>query len=348
MSERKNNLQMQGKKESLQLLGDKQTMEEKIPQKMNRKYQDSFFCSLFKEPKYRKAVYLLMHPEDADVSDLEFQNIELNNIFTLDIYNDICFMVRDRLIILMEHQSTLNYNMPVRMFLYIAEEYKKLFSMDKYKGVLYGTEQIQIPKPEFYMVYTGKGECPASLRLSDCFEHGDQNSFLDLTITVYKDNNSKGIIKEFIGLITQIKTAVANGFTMEQAVIQALKRYQSGYEISDFFKGREDVFEMLGEALTLEEMLVLRDEANAQVISKRVEKQVTEQVTKQVTKQVTDQVTKQVTDQVTEQMTQENICKSFRILQSAGIHENEAIQIITNEYQIPRQKILTMLKIADC
>ena len=135
---------------------------------------------------------------------------------------------------------------------------------------------------------------------------------------------------------------------MEQAVIQALKRYQSGYEISDFFKGREDVFEMLGEALTLEEMLVLRDEANAQVISKRVEKQVTEQVTKQVTKQVTDQVTKQVTDQVTEQMTKENICKSFRILQSAGIHENEAIQIITNEYQIPRQKILTMLKIADC
>ena len=123
---------------------------------------------------------------------------------------------------------------------------------------------------------------------------------------------------------------------MEQAVIQALKRYQNGYEISDFFKGREDVFEMLGEALTLEEMLVLRDEANAQVISKRVEKQVTEQVTKQVT------------DQVTEQMTQENICKSFRILQSAGIHENEAIQIITNEYQIPRQKILAMLKIADC
>mgnify|MGYP001044220447 CR=1 FL=1 len=72
------------------VLGEKQTMEAKLPLNINRKYQDSFFTSLFKIPKYRRAAYLLMHPEDADVEDYEFENIELDNVFTIDLYNDIC------------------------------------------------------------------------------------------------------------------------------------------------------------------------------------------------------------------------------------------------------------------
>ena len=57
------------------VLGEKQTMEAKLPLNINRKYQDSFFTSLFKIPKYRRAAYLLMHPEDADVEDYEFEKM---------------------------------------------------------------------------------------------------------------------------------------------------------------------------------------------------------------------------------------------------------------------------------
>lgn len=297
------------KKELRRILGSKQDLETKMPMQINRKYQDSFFRSLFKMPKYRRAVYLLMHPEDTDVSDTEFENIELENIFTIDMYNDVCFLVRGRLIVLMEHQSTLNHNMPMRVLLYVVEEYKKLLSMEKYKGAVHGTELVQFPKPEFYMVYTGKGDCPEHIKLSDAF--GGSKSSLELEITVYKENNAEGIIKEFISLISLIKTTVANGATMEEAVRTAIKAYRIGYEISDYFDGREDVYEMLGEALTLEEMLDLRDEANAKVITQRVMEQ--------------------------------DICKAFKMMKSVGIDGESAMQAIMKEYNIPLQKVMDIL-----
>ena len=306
------------KKEPRRILGTKQDLEAKIPIQMNRKYQDSFFCSLFRIPKYRRAAYLLMHPEDTDISDSEFVNIELENIFTIDMYNDVCFLVRGRLIILMEHQSTLNCNMPMRALLYVVEEYKKLLSMEKYKGAVHGTELVQFPKPEFYMVYTGKGDCPEYLKLSDAFANGGKSA-LELVITVYKEDNAEGIIKEFISLISLIKASVANGITMEEAVKTAIKKYRSGYEISDYFDGREDVFEMLGEALTLEEMLDLRDEANARVITQRV------------------------TEQVTEQMTIQDICKAFKMMKSLGADSESAMQAIMKEYNMPLQKVMDIL-----
>ena len=359
-------------KEPCLILGEKQVMEAKLPINMNRKYQDSFFTSLFKIPKYRRAAYLLMHPEDADVEDSEFENIELENVFTVDMYNDVCFMVRGRLIILMEHQSTLNYNMPVRVLLYVVEEYKKLLSMKKYKRVLYGSRQIQLPKPEFYMVYTGKEECPDSLKLSDAFEGKASDSFLELKVTVYKEDNVKGVIHEFISLIQLVKKAVAEGKSMEEAVREAIRQYQEGFEISDYFAQRKDVFQLLGEAITWEEFLDLRDEANASVlreelrgeireevtkelteqvtkqvtkeVTKQVTKEVTKQVTKQVTKEVTKQVTKEVTKQVTEQVVMENICKAYKILTSVGANQTAAIQAIMKEYDMPEDRVLAILQ----
>lgn len=176
-----------------------------------------------------------------------------------------------------------------------------------------GSKGAYADKPEFYMVYTGKGDCPEHLKLSDAF--GDGKSSLELEITVYKEDNAEGIIKEFISLISLIKTTVANGATMEEAVRTAIKTYRSGYEISDYFDGREDVYEMLGEALTLEEMLDLRDEANARVITQRV----------------------------TEQVTIKDICKAFKMMKAVGADSESAVQAIVKEYNIPLQKVLDIL-----
>ena len=98
------------------VLPGKDSMEHALEMKGNIQFQDSFFRRLFKEPKYRKALYTVLHPEDMDAADSEFENIELDNVLNVDIYNDICFTVRNRLVMLIEHQSTLNYNMPVRVF----------------------------------------------------------------------------------------------------------------------------------------------------------------------------------------------------------------------------------------
>ena len=69
--------------------------------------------------------------------------------------NDISFITKDnRLIILIEHQSTINPNMAFRLFIYFNELLQlwvKIKEID-----LYSTSRIpDIPVPEFYVVYNG-------------------------------------------------------------------------------------------------------------------------------------------------------------------------------------------------
>ena len=47
----------------------------------------------------------------------------LQGTFFNDEKNDVSFLAGTRQIILMEHQSTLNENMPLRMFWYMAKLY---------------------------------------------------------------------------------------------------------------------------------------------------------------------------------------------------------------------------------
>lgn len=128
------------------------------------------------------------------------------------------------------------------------------------------------------MVYTGKEKCPDSLRLSDAFDGEKADSFLELKVTVYKEDNVKGVIHEFISLIQLVKKAIAEGKSMEEAVREAIRQYQEGYEISEYFEQRKDVFQLLGEAITLEEYLDLRDEANASVLREELRDEVREEV----------------------------------------------------------------------
>jgi hypothetical protein len=40
--------------------------------------------------------------------------------------NDISFEIGDKLVVLIEHQSTINPNMPLRLLLYIGRVYEKI------------------------------------------------------------------------------------------------------------------------------------------------------------------------------------------------------------------------------
>jgi hypothetical protein len=66
----------------------------------------------------------------------------------------VAFKTKDnRLIIMVEHQSTLNENIAIRLLLYYAELLKIYISQQKLN--VFGRKPIRIPSPEFYMVYNG-------------------------------------------------------------------------------------------------------------------------------------------------------------------------------------------------
>lgn len=82
-----------------------------------RTIKDSIFTFLFGEPEYTMELYQTLHPEDTTVRDSDVKLVTLQNVLANGMYNDLGFQVRDKLILLVEAQSTFSENIPLRMLL---------------------------------------------------------------------------------------------------------------------------------------------------------------------------------------------------------------------------------------
>lgn len=81
--------------------------------------------------------------------------------------NDVSF-VFDSELMLYEHQSTMNPNMPLRDLFYVSDAlHKRTCNKD-----LYGTNLIRIPAPRFVVFYNGVTYQPEvrTLKLSNAYE----------------------------------------------------------------------------------------------------------------------------------------------------------------------------------
>jgi hypothetical protein len=123
------------------------------------------------------------YPEDAQV-----KLVTLDNVLFQNQINDLAFVLDGRLIVLIEHKSTLNSNIPLRMLIYVGREYERLTdSRDIYRHKL-----IKIPKPDFIVLYNGTEQCPDEfeLKLSDAFmEAPEIPDLLELTVKGYNVND---------------------------------------------------------------------------------------------------------------------------------------------------------------
>ncbi|MBR1744025.1 MAG: hypothetical protein IJ733_19605, partial [Lachnospiraceae bacterium] len=146
--------------------------------KINRKYKDTIFRMLFGDKRELLALYNAIHGTDyTDPEALEI--VTLKNAIYMGMKNDIAYVLDMRLS-LVEHQSTVNYNMPLRMLLYIGDLYKKLFR----KRNLYAKRRISLPMPEFFVFYNGVEDQPERLtmRLSDAYTHAGADVNLELVV----------------------------------------------------------------------------------------------------------------------------------------------------------------------
>ena len=118
----------------------------------NRKSKDSVFVKLFEDKKYVRRLYTELHPEDADIR-LEDILIDTLKSFMLNtLYNDLGFMVKDKLVLLVEAQSEWCPNIPLRMLFYLSETYRRYLSESKQNE--HSSRQVHLPRPELYVVYS--------------------------------------------------------------------------------------------------------------------------------------------------------------------------------------------------
>ena len=67
---------------------------------IKRNVKDSIFTHLFKIPKYRRELYLELHPEETDISEEDIKLRTIENIWTNGVYNDLGLLVKDKFIVL--------------------------------------------------------------------------------------------------------------------------------------------------------------------------------------------------------------------------------------------------------
>lgn len=161
---------------------------------MRREIKDSVFTYLFRQPEYTRQLYLALHPEDSDITEQDCKIVTLENIITNGMYNDVGIQVRDKLLLLVEAQSTFSKNLSLRLLLYLAASYNGY--VVEHKLDLYATKPVSIPRPELYVVYTGeKKDIPDTIKLSELY---GGNGSTESTVKVLRGGDDRDIISQYV------------------------------------------------------------------------------------------------------------------------------------------------------
>ena len=160
--------------------------------KHNRHYKDSVFVDLFSSDRTAKDNFLALYNALYNTnyqSTAILQNIRLKQTMYMSFANDVSYLVDNKIIVLAEHQSTVNPNMPLRCLEYVTRLYEYIQNpRDRYSRAL-----KKIPVPVFYVFYNGRENIPAQkiLRLSDSFIKQPETPSLELVVKLTNINYDK-------------------------------------------------------------------------------------------------------------------------------------------------------------
>lgn len=195
----------------------------------NKKYKDTVFRILFNNKKEALGLYNnLFNASYADESLVDI--VTLENVLFTPRKNDIAFTIDGRFVVLLEHQSTINENMPLRFLIYIARLYEKIVDVDN----IYKRRFIKIPSPEFVVLYNGHdnlvkdGEVVTELELdlSDAFRDCPDTQ-LELKVRVidirYSSHNKVVAKNDTLGQYSRFIQIVDDCKNIEWNLYEAMK-----------------------------------------------------------------------------------------------------------------------------
>lgn len=245
----------------------------------NREHKDSLFVDLFYEDESAKRNLLSLYNALHDTSYQDesiIRKIRVEDVLYKNFKNDISFEVEGRVLMLGEHQSTVNPNMPLRCLMYVGRAYEQLVE----KRARYRTTQIRIPTPEFYTFYNGREEFPQEreLRLSDAFLDAPGGNSAELTVKVININSDKshiilkkcGILREYSLFVDKVREHSIE----EGAIKKAINECIDQGILSDYLrrKGSEVTNMLIAEYDYEEDIQVKQEEAMQIGLEKGLEK----------------------------------------------------------------------------
>lgn len=221
--------------------------------------KDSVFTNLFKDKKYLFQLYKALHPEDTNATEEQLIYVTIENILINGLYNDLGFMVGNRLVILVEAQSTWSVNIIIRVLLYLAQTYHDYLAQTKQP--LYTSKQVQIPEPELYVIYTGdRQERPDKISLSKEFFCG-RACAVDVTLkmiydgTVSEETGEGDIINQYVIFTKVCNEQVKLYGRTKKAILETIRICKDRNVLKEYLESREKE--------VVDIMMVLYDEEEA-------------------------------------------------------------------------------------
>ena len=245
---------------------------------MGKRYKDSMFRDYFNDKvRLLSLCNALLGTNFTNPDELEINT--LDGVFFSQIKNDLSCLIQNRLIIIIEHQSTVNENMPLRMLFYITELLRRRFK-GKHRQ-LYNEQLVTLPKPEFFVIYNGKApeEDYRELKLSTAFESED--SMLELLVKVYNVNAGRNeelmcrckYLNNYCIFINRVRHNLGEGMSIKEAIVEAVRHCKSSEVMKEYLESKEgELIDMIDFEFDINEAKeVWKEEAEARGLARGIE-----------------------------------------------------------------------------
>ena len=229
----------------------------------NSRYRDSVFRSYFNEPvRLLSLCNAVLGTQYTNPDELNINTLE--GIFFDKQKNDISCTIGNHFLVLVEHQTTVNENMPFRCLSYVTE---LLNNLVKNKNRFYYKGLIQFPKPKFFVFYNGDKNEPLQrkMRLSDAFD-GDSTS-IELVVNAFNINyglpqpllQKCRYLFDYSTLVGKVKEGIRLGLSRRDAIRRAVKFcLDNGIMGNYLVEHSEEVFNMLALEWNMDDALQAR------------------------------------------------------------------------------------------
>lgn len=203
-----------------------------------RKIKDSIFTNLFQDKKYLLRLYMALHPEDRNVTEDDIKDITIKHILVDADYNDLGFSVGDRLVILVESQSTWTLNIIIRALMYLIQTYHDYFKRTRQN--LYSSKKVNMPKPELYVIFTGEKpkSPPDTISLSRDFFDGEEIT-IDVKIKVLYQEEENNIIGQYIIFCKVYNEQRKRYGQTKKAITETIRICKDRNVLKEYFENKE-------------------------------------------------------------------------------------------------------------
>lgn len=225
--------------------------------KETKNYKDTVFSSLFYECKdatdNAKNLYKALTGKEVE----EIEKCRLEEVLFREFKNDVAYIMDGKWVCFIEHQSTINPNMPLRLFVYAARTYERFITGD----MIYSGNLVKVPKPEFYVLYNGKTKLKDdNLKFSTAFYDNTGDTTAEINVKVLdidygRMNTQLKNCRTLSGYAFLVDSVRKNNGNIEKAVKECvdnniLKEYLTFYG--------SEVINMLFEEYNAEKALEIR------------------------------------------------------------------------------------------